>query len=125
MSIRDVNPIMTPEPCHILVRINKPHIFSGDVPAAQLCHASHRRAVSAQARTASHTGRVDRPGCLIVEPGDKVRLGVLPGRATKVRLDQPEGDEQDTNLHIVLPVKKGNYVDLLLPMLPTDRRRCS
>ena len=27
MSIRDVNPIMTPEPCYILVRINKPHIF--------------------------------------------------------------------------------------------------
>ena len=27
MSIREVNPIMTPEPCHILVRINKPHIF--------------------------------------------------------------------------------------------------
>ncbi len=120
MSIRDVNPIMTPEPCHILVRINKPHIFS-EMYRQRNCAMRRTDALYPRRLEMQPYGASDRPGCLILEPSDKVRLGVLSGCATKVRFDQPEGDQQDTNLHIVLPAQKGNYVDLLLPMLPTDR----
>jgi hypothetical protein len=120
MSIQEINPIMNPDPCYILVRINKPHVY-WEMYTQRHCALRRTDALYPRPLTFEPLGDIERPGCLIMEEGDKVRVGVLPGQATKVWLDQPEGDEQDTNLHIVLPVKEGNYVDLLFPMVPADR----
>lgn len=120
MSIREVNPIMNPDPCYILVRINKPHIFP-EMYRQRNCALRRTDALYPRPLELEKLGDADKPGCLIIEQGDKIRLGVLPGRATELRLDQPKGDEQDTNLHVVMAVEKGNYVDLLLPMLPAGR----
>lgn len=120
MSIREINPIMTPDPCYILVRINKPHIF-WEMYQQRNCAMRRTDALYPRKLTIEPIGNPDQPGCLIVEENDRIRIGVLPGGATQLRLDQPKGEEQDTNLHIVIPVKKGSHVDLLLPMLPASR----
>ncbi len=122
MSIRDVNPIMSPEPCDVLVRINKPHIHP-EMYQGRNCALRRTDALYPRKLTLEPLGDADRPGALVIEEGDKVRIAVLPGRAAKVRLHPPKGDEQDTNLHVVFPAKKGAYVDLLVPMLPESRER--
>ena len=118
MSIREVNPLMSPDPCDIIFRINKPHLF----PEMYLGrHCALRRTDALYPRKLSLELSEDKTGGLLIEEGDKVRLGVLPGQATRIYLEQPEGDEQDTRFHVVLPVEKGAYVDVLLPMIPESR----
>lgn len=120
MSVREVNPTMQPEPCVILVKINKPHIFpemyEGRNVALRTTDALYPRGLSLEL-----TGDQESRGCLLIEQENRVRTGVLPGQATKFELRQKAGNGQDTNLLITLPVRKGAYVDLLLPMLPEPR----
>lgn len=120
MSIGEVNPLMTPEPCWILVRINKPHIFP-EMYTGRHCALRRTDSRYPRALTLAPLGDSASPGGLVIEPDGKVRLGVLPGRASMVRLDPPTEDGQDVNLHVVLPVHKGAFVDLLVPMLPMER----
>lgn len=120
MSIRQVNPLMQPAPCVILVRINKPHVFpemyEGRNLALRTTDALYPHELNFEL-----TGDGTQRGCLLIEQSDKVRLGVLPGQATKFELLQKARNGQDTNLLITLPVKKEAYVDLLVPMLPEPR----
>jgi hypothetical protein len=110
------------DPCHILVRINKPHFFN-EMYQQRHCALRRTDALYPRALRMETTGKPEHPGCFILEPDGKVRLGVLPGKASEVRLDQPKDGEQDANLHIVIPAVKGAYVDVLVPMLPETREQ--
>ena len=57
----------------------------------------------------------------IVEPDGTVRLAVAPGVDCKAVFKASAPSENDSVLHVQLPPKQGAYVDLLIPMLPTDR----
>jgi len=57
----------------------------------------------------------------ILEPDGRVRLAVAPGVDCKAVLKAGAPSENDSVLHVQLPPKQGAYVDLLIPMLPTDR----
>jgi hypothetical protein len=61
-------------------------------------------------------------GVRVVEPDGRVRLGVAPHAASRVRLMAP--NRHDTSFRLViggLAVRKGVFVDCLLPMTPMDR----
>jgi hypothetical protein len=60
-------------------------------------------------------------GYRLLESDGKVRLGIAPGRQCVVRLTPQKPRERDSLLSVQLDVQKGAFVDLLLPMLPTDR----
>lgn len=61
-----------------------------------------------------------RRGLRLVEPNGKVRLVVLPPRGAKARFSwRPKGDPRSF-LTIEVDNRPGEYVDLLLPMLPTE-----
>ena len=63
-----------------------------------------------------------RAGCRILEEDGKVRLvGFTTTGMLKLREREP--GTQDYYLQVNLPAKKGHHVDLLLPMLPTDRKQ--
>jgi hypothetical protein len=121
MSIPEVNPLMQPEPCHILVRINKPHWFP-EMYEGRNCALRRTDAMYPRELTLEKIGETDQPGALVTEPDGKVRIGVVPGRATEITMKYPAGsDLQDYHLLVVIPAQKGAYVDLLLPMLPEKR----
>jgi len=62
-------------------------------------------------------------GCRIVEPNGKVRLAIAPGKfCSGIQLFRPNKDQRETRLHVQLPARRGAFVDLLVPMLPCDRR---
>ena len=54
----------------------------------------------------------------IIEPDGRVRMAVVNGEA-EFKAGAPTAD--DSLLYVQLPPKQGAYVDLLIPMLPTDR----
>lgn len=61
-------------------------------------------------------------GVRVVEPDGRVRLGMAPHPACRVRLEAPNRDETAARLVIHgLAVRKGAAVELLLPMTPMDR----
>lgn len=60
----------------------------------------------------------DRSDTHIVEPDGRVRMAVVGGKA-EFRAGAPTAD--DSLLFVTLPPKQGSYVDLLIPMLPTER----
>lgn len=120
MSIPRVNPLMRPDPCIILVRINKPHwfpeMYEGRHCALRRTDARYPRELALES-----FGEGQRPGALVTEEGGRVRIGVLPGGATAIALKPSEADAQDMNLLVTIPAEEGAHVDLLIPMLPEAR----
>jgi len=60
-------------------------------------------------------------GLRLVEPDGKIRLGIAPGHDGEVVVLPGKPGERDFLIHILMKVKKGNHVDVLLPMIPADR----
>lgn len=60
-------------------------------------------------------------GYRILEEDDRVRLGIAPGQECAVRFLDKQPTERDCLVYLQIPVRKGAHVDLLVPMLPTDR----
>ena len=61
-------------------------------------------------------------GLRLLEEGGKVRLAVAPGQECKVQLLEKQPTELDSLLYIRMDARKGALVDLLVPMLTTDRK---
>ncbi len=57
----------------------------------------------------------------VIEPDRRVRMALAPGSAVKAEFKAGAPTENDSLLYVQLPPKQGAYVDLLIPMLPTDR----
>ena len=61
-------------------------------------------------------------GHRILEEDGKVRLAIAPGgRASTAVFTPPAQDQPLTRLQVRLPVRKGAYADLLVPLMPADR----
>ncbi len=119
LSIREVNPLMKPDPCVILVRINKPHIFP-EMYQQRNCALRRTDALYTRQLSLAPAEPRDTPGAaaFIAESGGKVRLAILPGDSTATELRPPKNGGQDWNLLITIPATKGSHVDLVVPMLP-------
>ncbi|NLE60250.1 MAG: hypothetical protein GX616_18020, partial [Planctomycetes bacterium] len=116
LSIREVNPLMTPDPCVILVRINKPHIFP---EMYQQRNCALRRTDALYPRPLRLGPAEAREGAgvpmFVIEPDGRVRLAVAQGDATATELRPPKDGGQDWNLLITIPATKGSHVDLVVP----------
>ena len=56
----------------------------------------------------------------ILEPDGRVRIAVAPGADSRAAFNANKPSDKDSVLHVHLPPRQGAYVDLLIPMLPTD-----
>ncbi|MEN8227297.1 MAG: hypothetical protein ABFS38_04015 [Bacteroidota bacterium] len=73
----------------------------------------------------------DSNGFLVVEDNGKVRLGLrgedfasfafIPKSKSEAGKPVPRGESMYDIVEITMKVEKGNYVDVLIPMLPTDK----
>lgn len=60
-------------------------------------------------------------GWRMLEEGGKVRLAVSPNQKCDITFESRKPEERDSALYISISTKKGTSVDMLIPMLPTDR----
>jgi hypothetical protein len=102
------------------LRLNAPHIFRTMSMRNNLIYdadkSQYPRPLSPENEEYSATA-----GYRLLESDGKVRLGVAPGQQCVVRFTPKQPAERDSLLFVQLDVRKGACVDLLLPMLPTDR----
>jgi hypothetical protein len=62
-------------------------------------------------------------GFRVLEEDSKVRLAVAPGNDCKQVIFSATKKEQPwPKLHVQLPARKGSHVDILLPMVPNERK---
>ena len=93
---------MRPEPCVLMVKINKPH-FVQEMYEGRNCALRTTDAAYPRPLTLEH---IDGGGALVVEPDNRVRLGVLPGQATKIELLSKARNGQDINLLVTFPARQ-------------------
>ncbi len=66
-------------------------------------------------------GKAPAKGCRVLEPDGRVRIGVSSGAGCRrIRFGAPDKQAKFHRLHLQLPVRKGAFVDVLLPLLPCD-----
>lgn len=71
--------------------------------------------------TAQPEGYVSGGAFRILEPDGRVRLAVAPGEDCKAVFRPGYPSPDDSLLHVQLQPREGAHVDLLVPMMPTDR----
>ncbi len=103
-----------------LLRLNAPHIR---------CSMSQRRNVSFDVERSKYPrdlrpaspGYDPAAGWHLLEPDGRVRLGIAPGQDCTLEMLPQQPDGRNLDLYVVMPCKRGAFVDLLLPILPADR----
>jgi hypothetical protein len=103
-----------------LIKINAPHFrhtmsIRGHSFDAE--RSGYPRKLAAGSRSHSPA-----QGWRLLEPGGKVRLAVAPGQRGRLRFFPRARGGRDVFMHLALPGRAGAHVDLLVPMLPADRR---
>ncbi|MGQ9650136.1 MAG: hypothetical protein ACUVXJ_08495 [Phycisphaerae bacterium] len=99
-----------------LIKLNAPHISAGMTYMNNIDFHLER---SAYPRKLTAEPAAD--GWRLMEEGGKVRLGVPRGRSVEISFAPGKPTEKDSLIALTMEVKPDNHVDLLVPMLPTDR----
>lgn len=79
-------------------------------------HAAYPRALKADAANYDPA-----QGLRVLEPDGKVRLAVAAGASVAAKFLPAEGSGKDPLLTLTVEARKGQTVDLLVPMIPTER----
>lgn len=121
LSVHDTCPgLPTPERYGFYIQFNAPHVR----PSMNVRHninmledkAHYPRSLKADG------AKYDRAnGMRIVEPDGKIRLAIAPGADVQAGFLEGDDKNKDPLLYISFNAKTGNDVDLLVPMLPTER----
>ncbi|WP_428939073.1 hypothetical protein [Fontivita pretiosa] len=111
----------TADECNVFVKVASPHMRF-DMSRDQTCRVMPALSTYPGRLRLDPGGQEHRPGAFLVEDDRKVRLVVLPGGdARSIRHLPPSDKQRDHFLQIILPATAGAQVDLLVPMVPSDR----
>lgn len=122
LSIADLLPALPPPESYFFnLNLNAPYITVGAMSiryniAVDRSISGYPRSLSAEFETYNSAD-----GLRILEPDGKVRMALAPGAECDVQVSPGAPTPRDFVISIRLDVRKGNYVDLLLPMLPVER----
>lgn len=61
-------------------------------------------------------------GLRLIEPDGRVRFAVAPNQQCSTVFRSGFPSANDSNIFVQMPAKVGNHIDVLVPMLPTDRK---
>lgn len=120
LSVHDTAPgLPLPKQYAFYLQFNAPHVRTSMIMRKNITMAEGKAAYPRDLKADAAYERT--AGQHIVEPDGKVRLAVAGGAAVETRF--AEGDEKgrDALLEITVEAQKGRYVDVLVPMIPTDR----
>lgn len=100
------------------LQLNAPHVRP-KMFVRQNILMDHKDATYPRALKADLQYNAER-GLNILEPDGKVRLAIAPGAKVEAGLIEGDGQGKDPLVYIFLEAKKGQYVDVLVPMIPTE-----
>lgn len=121
-SIHDtLQALPIPESFGFNLNLNAPYIKTGAMSIRY--NIAITREDSAYPRTLAAESDTYDPnkGLRILEPDGKVRFAIAPGHKGAVQILPGKPTDRDFMIYLGLTPRKGAYVDVLLPMIPTDR----
>jgi hypothetical protein len=122
LTIHDLMPgLPLPEKYGWSLNLRAPYIATGAMSIRYNIAILRDRADYPRKLTSEPAEYDPTTGLRLVEPDGKIRLGIAPGHNGEVIVLPDKPGEKDFLIHIPVEVKKGNHVDLLLPMIPTER----
>lgn len=121
LSVQDVLPgLPVPKRYTFCLQFNAPHVYAKMFVRRNMImefdKSHYPRALKAEANQYDAAN-----GLRLVEPDGKVRLAVAPGAKAEIGFLQGDSNGKAPLLYITLDAKAGQYVDVLLPMVPTER----
>jgi hypothetical protein len=122
LSVHDVLPALpAPDRYGFNIKINAPYISVGAMSIRYNIAWNPEQSAYPRRLAAAEDEYYDAVGLRIAEPDGRIRLAISPGQecAVEIRPDFPT--ERDFLVFAEVAAQKGTRVDLLLPMLPTDR----
>lgn len=120
LSVHEACPgLPVPEKITFCLQLNAPHVTTGMFDRHNIT-MHHQQAAYPRALTANPAVYDPNLGLRLVEPDGKVRLAVVPGADAGIGFLEAEGTSKDPLVHITLDSTPGTFVDLLVPMVPTD-----
>ena len=120
LSVKHVDPLRHPETFRMSVLLTKGYVDHGEYyEYAVTVDVIPERAPYPYALTAEPYEENGLYGYRILEPDGKIRLAVLPTQEKRIEFEQLS--EGIYNLQVSFKAQPGEYVDLLVPMLPQPR----
>jgi len=103
-----------------VIKINAPHIWHSMEIRNNI---NYQPAISQYPRAlrVESEGYDAASGLRVIEGDGKVRLAVAPGQKCTAQFRSKDPTPNDYLLCVQMDAKKGEHIDLLVPMLPTDR----
>jgi len=120
LSVSHVDPHRHPETYSMSVKLTALHLRHADYGYFVGINVNPNMASYPKKLTAEAYSNNGLTGYRIIEPDDKVRMIVLP--AEEGRISFEEMSEGIYNLKVTFDAVEGQYVDLLVPMLPQPRK---
>lgn len=130
LSIHETCPALPLEPVHgFLIKINAPHIGTSMLKESNIRFNAERSRYPRKF-VPDANGPVPAAGWRLAEADGRIRLGIAPKQkcevsfipGEKVKLEYIQSSENDSFLYVQMPAVVGAHVDLLLPMLPMERK---
>ncbi|MEA2064352.1 MAG: hypothetical protein U9P14_11680, partial [Gemmatimonadota bacterium] len=120
LSVAHVDGLKAPEKFSFLIHLGKVHVRHTMRQEENLKvipdRSGYPRRLYAENFSAGSGGA--RAGLRILEEGEKIRLAGVPSESGGFEFMEREPGTKDYYLSVTLPVVKGAYADLLLPMMP-------
>lgn len=122
LSVHDmVEGLPVPDSYGFVIKINAARVGNHDMSMRNNFRLLSPVAAYPRALTPEPAAYDDKQGWRLVEPDGKVRLGLPAGQKRTATFHPDTPSETDELFFIPLPSRKGESVDLLVPMLPTER----
>ncbi|MEI6914761.1 MAG: hypothetical protein WCL39_06485, partial [Armatimonadota bacterium] len=102
------------------IKINSPHIYHS-MEIRNNVNLHPEISLYPRELSASSDSYDPETGLFLLEDGGKVRLAVAPNQKCKTEFKKKFPMETDSLLYVQMDAKKGNFIDILLPMIPTDK----
>lgn len=120
LSIHDIPPGL-PVPKHytFCLQLNAPHVRASMAVRHNIIMLPEKARYPRPLR-ADNSEYNKADGLRVLEPDGKVRLALAPGAEVEARLLEGTA-AKDPLIYIKIAAQKGNFVDLLVPMIPTER----
>ena len=121
LSVEETMPgLPLPERYVIALQFNAPRVRTSMNVRQNITMAEGRGAYPRVLR-ADGAGYDPTKGLRVIEPDGKVRLAIAPGATATARFLEADDKTKDALLVITLEAKQGRFVDVLVPMVPTER----
>ena len=121
LSVHDTAPgLPLPKRYAFCLQLNAPHVRTSMDVRKNITMVEAKAPYPRQLK-ADVTDYDRTTGLRVIEPDGKVRFAIAAGAKVEAHFLEGDGGKKDSLVYIYVDARKGEFVDVLVPMVPTER----